>query len=116
MVNGLALIDPGICVGCGACVSVCPKAVLTLVPVTSNIQVMCSSKWRGPDVKRVCKSGCIGCGICARTCKAGAITVEGNLARIDPGKCTNCGDCAAKCPVKCIECVVLKSDEERKIA
>ncbi|MDR3355150.1 MAG: RnfABCDGE type electron transport complex subunit B [Synergistaceae bacterium] len=116
MVDGLALIDPDRCVGCGACVSICPKSVLALVPVTSNIQVICSSKWRGPDVKRVCKAGCIGCGICARTCQAGAVTVEGSLARIDPGKCTNCGACAEKCPSKCIECIVLKDVENKKIA
>ena len=116
MINGLASIDPNRCVGCGACASICPKSVLTIVPVTSNIQVICNSKWRGPDVKRVCKAGCIGCGLCARTCQAGAVTVEGSLARIDPDKCTNCGACAAKCPAKCIECVVLRDDEDKKIA
>ncbi|MDR3331460.1 MAG: RnfABCDGE type electron transport complex subunit B [Synergistaceae bacterium] len=114
IVNGLSCIDIDKCVGCGACVSACPKSVLTLIPKTSNIQVICNSKWRGPDVKRVCSVGCIGCGICARACQAGAITVEGNLAKIDPAKCTNCGACAEKCPAKCIGCVVLKREEEEK--
>ena len=35
-------------------------------------------------------------------CEAGAITIDRNLAHIDPEKCTNCGACKAKCPVKII--------------
>ena len=37
-----------------------------------------------------------------RNCEAGAITIDRNLAHIDPEKCTNCGACKAKCPVKII--------------
>ena len=40
--------------------------------------------------------------LCARNCEAGAITIDRNLAHIDPEKCTNCGACKAKCPVKII--------------
>jgi RnfABCDGE-type electron transport complex B subunit len=102
IVNGLAYVDPDKCVGCGTCAATCPKSVLKLVPRSSGVQVMCNSNWRGPDVKRVCSAGCIGCGICVKTCKAEAITLEANLASIDPAKCTNCGACVAKCPAKCI--------------
>ncbi|MDR3255900.1 MAG: RnfABCDGE type electron transport complex subunit B [Synergistaceae bacterium] len=102
MIDGLAAVDPGKCVGCGACVSACPKSVLALSPKTSNVQVLCNSNWKGPDVKRVCSAGCIGCGLCAKNCQAGAITVERNIALIDGSKCTNCGACLAKCPAKCI--------------
>lgn len=106
--NDLAVVDPDKCVGCGTCVATCPKAVLTLVPKTSNVQVTCDSTWRGADVKRVCSAGCIGCGMCARACPEGAIAVENNLASIDWAKCTNCGACVAKCPTKSIGQVVVK--------
>ena len=102
MVDGLARIDPDKCVGCGTCVAICPKSVLELVPKSSCLHVVCNSKWRGPEVKKVCSAGCIGCGICARVCPVQAITVEENLARIDGLKCTNCGACAEKCPAECI--------------
>jgi Na+-translocating ferredoxin:NAD+ oxidoreductase RNF subunit RnfB len=102
IVDGLASIDPEKCVGCGTCVATCPKSALALVPRQGCLQVACSSKWRGPDVKRVCSAGCIGCGLCARNCPAEAITVDGNLARVDGLKCTNCGTCASKCPTHCI--------------
>ncbi|MDR1966178.1 MAG: RnfABCDGE type electron transport complex subunit B [Synergistaceae bacterium] len=102
IVGGLARVDPDKCVGCGTCVATCPKSVLALAPKTACVQVACNSKWRGPDVKKVCRIGCIGCGLCARSCPAEAITVAGNLAAIDGAKCTNCGTCVSKCPAKCI--------------
>jgi ferredoxin len=102
IVNGLAVVDPDRCVGCGTCVATCPKSALSLAPRTSCVQVACNSKWRGPDVKKVCSAGCIACGLCARLCPAKAITVENNLALIDGEKCTNCGTCVTKCPAKCV--------------
>jgi Na+-translocating ferredoxin:NAD+ oxidoreductase RNF subunit RnfB len=116
IVNGLASVDPSRCIGCGTCVATCPKSILTLIPRSSDVQVACNSNWRGPEVKKVCKAGCIGCGICARACPAAAITVDGNLARVDASKCTNCGTCVTKCPTKSICRVLAVSEEIRKSA
>jgi Na+-translocating ferredoxin:NAD+ oxidoreductase RNF subunit RnfB len=115
IVDGLASVDPNKCVGCGTCVAICPKTALALVPKSSCVEVSCNSKWRGPDVKKVCSAGCIGCGICARGCPANAIIVEGNLAKIDGLKCTSCGTCVAKCPAKCIG-YVLRDRETSKVS
>ena len=102
IVNGVAVVDKDKCSGCSCCVAACPKQLITLIPKKAEHQVQCSNKQKGKDVKAVCSAGCIGCGICAKQCEFGAITVENNLAVIDPEKCTNCGKCAAKCPVKVI--------------
>ena len=103
IVDGVAVVDKEKCVACGSCVAVCPKSLITLVPKKAEHLVACSNKDKGKDVKAVCDTGCIGCGICAKQCEADAITVENNLAVIDPAKCTGCGKCAAKCPAKIIK-------------
>ena len=63
----------------------------------------CSNKDMGAKVRKVCDVGCIACRKCTKVCPTGAITVEENLARIDPEKCIGCGACAEACPVHCIQ-------------
>lgn len=105
MVDGLARVSPAACVGCGLCVETCPQGLISLVPA-GVLSVGCSSHDKGPAVKKVCAAGCIGCGLCVKQCEYGAVTLENNLARIDPDKCTGCGKCAEKCPVKVITSVL----------
>ena len=45
---------------------------------------------------------CTGCGSCITACPAGAITFEGECARIDEALCTECGTCIEECPVGAI--------------
>ena len=65
--------------------------------------VACSSQEKGKDVKEVCQAGCIGCTLCVKNCPAEAITMQGNVAHIDPDKCVGCRICAEKCPAKVIK-------------
>ena len=46
--------------------------------------------------------GCIGCGKCQKVCAFGAITIENNLAYIDPQKCKLCRKCVNECPTGAI--------------
>lgn len=100
--NGVAVVNPDLCVACGKCVSTCPKKIIDLVPKKKKVKVHCSSKDMGKAVMSVCSAGCIGCKICEKTCKFDAIHVIDNIAVIDYDKCKNCGMCANKCPKKVI--------------
>lgn len=100
--NGVAVVNPDLCVACGKCISTCPKKIIDLVPKKKKAKVQCSSKDMGKAVMSVCSAGCIGCKICEKTCKFDAIHVIDNIAVIDYDKCKNCGMCANKCPKKVI--------------
>lgn len=96
--NGVAIVDDEKCVACGACANECPKNIIKILPVKSKYIITCKSVDKGKVTRVDCSVGCIGCGICAKNCPENAITVNDNLAVIDPGKCVNCGICAEKCP------------------
>lgn len=109
--NNDRVIDMAKCVGCGACVKACPKAIIELIPQSKTVQVKCHSCEKGPLAKQQCGANtpCIGCGLCAKNCPVGAITVENNLAKIDYEKCIVCGICVMGngstfkgCPTKAI--------------
>lgn len=98
MEEGLPTIDPELCTGCGRCVDVCPKDLITLIPASKEVVIRCSSKDKGVVTNQICEVGCIACQKCVKSCEFGAITVRDNLARIDYVKCRNCGKCIEACP------------------
>lgn len=75
--NGETLcLDGNACVGCGACVDVCPHAVFSVS----------DGKARGDR-----RASCMECGACARNCPVNAISVKsgvGCAAAIIAGKLT----------------------------
>lgn len=101
--NGLAVVDPNKCTGCGACSKVCPKQIIAMIPVSSGYFVACHSVENGAKTRKQCDAGCISCKICEKNCPAGAITVNDFVASIDQSKCIGCGLCASKCPRKIIK-------------
>ena len=103
--TGLPQVDEAKCTACGACVKACPKAIIELRPQGPRgmrVFVSCVNRDRGPAVKKACANACIACGICAKTCVHAAITVENNVAWIDPAKCKLCRECEAVCPTGAI--------------
>ena len=84
----------------------CPKGLIDLIPETSKIYVSCSSKAKGAVTRQACAVGCIACRKCEKSCPSGAITVNDNVASIDPEKCTNCGLCMSQCPTGAIRNVM----------
>lgn len=106
--TGLPEVDPDKCTACGACVKACPKMIIELRkkwPKNRAVYVSCVSKDKGAVVMKACKAGCIGCGKCQKVCPFGAITVENNLAYIDPQKCKLCRKCVTECPTGAIALV-----------
>jgi Na+-translocating ferredoxin:NAD+ oxidoreductase RNF subunit RnfB len=96
-------IDPNTCTSCGVCVRECPVSIIRIVPAGAHVHVVCSSRAKAKEVKRVCQVGCIGCGACKKVCPEDAVVLENNLAAIIYDKCTECGLCIEKCPTNAIE-------------
>lgn len=102
IVNGLAKVEKALCIACGKCVDICPRKLIKLVPAAAEIHVLCSSKDKGPAVKKVCGTGCIGCRICTKFAEEGAIVMDGFLAVVDYTKSLTNTEVVAKCPGHCI--------------
>ncbi len=83
IIDGLAKINYKKCTGCGACVDICPRHIISRIPFKAEqvLVVKCSNDDFGLDVKKVCQVGCIGCKACARF--SDLLTMEGNLPVVD---------------------------------
>ena len=106
--TGLPEVDADKCTACGACVKACPKMIIELRkkwPKNRAVYVSCVSKDKGAVTIKACKAGCIGCGKCEKVCAFGAITIENNLAYIDPQKCKLCRKCVNECPTGAIKLI-----------
>lgn len=98
----LPIVDVTKCKACNKCVQICPKKLFSLIPVTHQVYVACTSHDLGKDTKAVCLVGCIACRKCEQICPVDAIHVIDNLAVIDYKKCTSCAECVKVCPMKTI--------------
>ncbi len=98
IVQGTAKVNPDKCVGCTACVHVCPQELPVIVPYKGAKMVPCASK-DDPEVrKQLCWVGCIGCGDCVDNCPDGLIHLEDGRAVIEPDRCEDCNICSYVCP------------------
>ena len=99
--TGLPEVDESKCTACGKCAKACPRAIIELRPMGKKgrrMVVQCVNKDKGPIAKKACAVSCIGCGKCAKACEFEAITLDANLAYIDPAKCRLCRKCEDECP------------------
>ena len=103
--TGLPVVDETKCTACGSCAKACPKGLFELRPKGPRGMrefVSCVNRDKGPVAKKACANACIGCGICVKTCTHDAITLDANIAYIDPAKCKLCRECEAMCPTGAI--------------
>ena len=96
--NGSAVVDPEKCTNCGACMKACPRGIITSVPVSKKVHVLCMNQDKGKAAMNVCSNSCIGCGLCEKECKKDAIHVVNGVAVIDYDKCVGCKLCTKVCP------------------
>lgn len=104
VVNGVARVDQEKCTSCMACINVCPKHIIELVPYHAPAQVKCKNPEFGKAVKGACSIGCIGCGICAKLAPED-FALDGKLAHAvysDQFDWEKAQLAASKCPAKCI--------------
>jgi Na+-translocating ferredoxin:NAD+ oxidoreductase subunit B len=100
--DGLPVIDPLACKGCGICVDKCPQQIIELFPYDTRVLCFCRNTDKGSLVRQACKVGCIACNICEKKCPENAIQIINNLPVVDIEKCTLCGICVSVCPTKAI--------------
>ncbi len=100
--DGIAHVDPRVCIGCGMCVRTCPHHIIHMVPAVSRVVVLCQSHDKGAVTRKNCTNGCIGCMKCEKACPSDAVHVKDGLAEIDQRKCTHCEACYAACPTGAI--------------
>ncbi|MBQ7638911.1 MAG: RnfABCDGE type electron transport complex subunit B [Clostridia bacterium] len=105
--GGVAVVDPALCRACKRCVNVCPKKIIGLVPKSqASAAVLCKSHDKGAVTRKACKAGCIGCTKCVKACPNEAVSMDNNVAVVDPAKCTACGACVEGCPTGAIEIIM----------
>jgi len=104
---------PEKCIGCGSCVSVCPKGELVIGSVGAVARELIDKDY----IEKKKSGACVMCALCARICPTGAleIRVAGKVekdaaylsAAMEPTKvdekCVHCGLCVDVCPQGCIE-------------
>jgi NAD-dependent dihydropyrimidine dehydrogenase PreA subunit len=80
MRDGLAVVHPELCVGCGKCVNTCPKNLIILAPAAVDVHVYCNSPEKGVLKRKVCKTACIACRKCVKAADSETqMTVNGFL-------------------------------------
>ena len=92
--TGLPEVDESKCTACGACAKACPRSIIEIRPKGKNnrrVYVQCVNKDKGAVA-----------GKCVKVCPFEAITLENNLAYIDPAKCKSCRKCEMECPQNAI--------------
>ncbi len=92
------VIDRAKCIGCGKCVTACPRKIIILEDEAHRTFVLCRSGDKGAFVKKTCKRGCIACRICVKDCPGGTMTMEGRIPLVDYEKGEPTAVWIAKCP------------------
>jgi Na+-translocating ferredoxin:NAD+ oxidoreductase RNF subunit RnfB len=100
--TGLPVIIEDKCTACNACVKECPKDIIELWPKgkkNQRVYIACMNEEKGSTARKECSVACSGCSKCFEACRYDAITMNNNLAVIDPEKCKLCMECVETCDV-----------------
>ena len=96
--DGIAVVDPERCTGCGLCVPVCPKELFEFYPRVHRIELSCVAKDKQSVVRATCMVGCTTCRKCVAKCPAQAIEWDGRTIIVHHEPCLAYGpSCAEAC-------------------
>ncbi len=109
MVDDFPQISPDLCVGCGICVTGCPKGIIELTTKDARVHIPCMTQDPAKRCKDVCTVGCIYCKACIKKCPADACYLtDTGLLQVDHDKCIAYGpDCNYACVDACPRDIVL---------
>ena len=104
MRDGLAIVHPEICTGCGKCMEVCPRKLIRLVPASFKAHIYCNSLDKPVEKRKHCKIACFGCKKCVKADPEKFNSV-GSLVRVVDGDID--GELLEKinCPAKVLQSV-----------
>ena len=103
--NGLAIVHPELCRGCGKCTDVCPRKLIRLVSAESQVHVYCNSLDKGPAKRKNCSAGCLACRKCVKAVPD-TFNAQGFLVRAREGaRISEEQIDAIKCPTGALQSV-----------
>ena len=103
--NGLSIVHPELCKGCGKCTEVCPRKLIRLVSAESKVQVFCNSLDKGPAKRKNCTAGCLACRKCVRAFPD-VFNAQGFLVRAREGMSVTAEQVAEiKCPTGALQTI-----------
>ena len=103
--NGLAVVHPELCKGCGKCTEICPRKLIRLVPADAKAHIYCNSLDKGAVKRKNCTAGCLACRKCVRTAPE-VFNAQGFLVRTrDNAEITPEMIDAVKCPTGALQTV-----------
>ncbi|OQY27753.1 MAG: Fe-S cluster protein [Candidatus Cloacimonetes bacterium 4572_55] len=81
--NGLPVVDVSKCTACGDCVTVCPKKLFEIMPLSRHLIVQCKSLLAGEEAEALCSVACTACGRCVADAPTGLLEMKNNLPALD---------------------------------
>lgn len=120
--TGLPEVDEQRCTSCGKCVIACPRDLIQIRPLgktkrNKRVWINCRNTQKGAVSRKNCSVSCIACGKCVKVCDdvVKAITMDNNLAYIDPDICISCGKCVSVCPTGAIAATFPVARPKKKV-
>jgi RnfABCDGE-type electron transport complex B subunit len=99
--HALPVVDENQCTACGDCVTVCPKDLFSIHPVSHQLWVRCKNREMGDDILHYCEVACTACGRCAMDAPD-VIAMQNNLPVVNYSIPSQPQEAIERCPTGAI--------------